>query len=304
MKKRIYFLAILLIGIAIVSCDKVMVDESIVNLKTAYIEQTSTPTSSEGIVPVILGVDKPRGGNVTCNDVSQAYGNVPLVCGDKVNYTDVMQFESSFPEWLHVDLNGIYISFKMDECVKIGDKYYKVGAVIVKGSNAANVYFYEGGILSDSHLAAPGDKPMVSNLTFCFVECAQNLPEVTIVVKAFYGVLADGTWSTYRYTLSTGTNVYTVDNWCSVLGINNFPAVSSFALSEGVGTVNMEVAYPENVRSLIITVDLNDGLTLDETYLYVGSLAGLGSLSTCPDYTSWPFTDSSNSNSVVFTVPY
>lgn len=304
MKKSIYLFAILCIGIALVSCNKENVDDSIVNLKTAYIDRTSTPVSFEGILPVILGVDHPRGGNVTCDDVSQAFDNVSLICGDKINYEYETQFEGGFPKWLHVDLNGIYISFDMDECVKIGEKYYKVGAVIVKGSNAANVYFYDGGILSDSHLAAPGDKYMVSNLTFCFVECAENLPEVTIAVKALYGVLAEEIWSNYRYTLSTGTNVYTVDNWCSVLGINTFPAISSFGLSEGVGTVNIEVGYPNNVRSLIISVDLNDGLTLDETYLYVGSLSGLGSFLTCPDYTTWPFIDSTNSNSVVFTIPY
>ena len=169
--------------VALVSCNKDQYEVSDVQLKEAYVESYSTPISIPGgITPVILAVDKPKGGNVSCTDVEQAF-DVDLLCGTKIDYVSEDQFEGAFPEWLNVELDGIYVSFNMDGCVTIDGKQYKVGAVIVKGSNAANVYFYDGGTLSDGHLAAPGDKYMVSNLTFCFVEC--TTPDLVIAAKAY-----------------------------------------------------------------------------------------------------------------------
>lgn len=169
--------------VALVSCDKDQYEVSDTQLKEAYVQSYSTPISFPGVItPVILAVDKPKGGNVSCTDVEQAF-DVDLLGGTKIDYISETQFEGAFPEWLNVELDGIYVSFAMDGCVTIDGKKYKVGAVIVKGSNAANVYFYPGGTLSDGHLAAPGDKYMVSNLTFCFVEC--TTPALVIAAKAY-----------------------------------------------------------------------------------------------------------------------
>ena len=38
--------------------------------------------------------------------------------------------------------------------------------------------------LSDGGLAAPGEKPMVSNLTFCFIECEEQ-PDLVIALKSY-----------------------------------------------------------------------------------------------------------------------
>lgn len=276
MKKMYYLFAVLLIGIASGSCDKENIDQNLVNLKTAYVQSTSTPISYGGNEPVILAVDKPRGGNVTCTDVSQAFDNVVLLCGDKIDYVDEVKFEGSFPEWLNVDVNGIYISFHMDECVKINDKYYKVGAVIVKGGNAANVYFYEGGTLSDSHLAAPGDKYMVSNLTFCFIECEEDL---VIMVKAWYNnnTLWGGTVGT-RKVFSTP--------WCSRIGIYDYPFTDPLVLENPYSHTNIGLVYLIDGK---IKICLNEGLSLDRGYIYIGTEDDLINPENllngvCPDY--------------------
>jgi len=63
-----------------------------------------------------------------------------------------------FPEGLSVAVDDIYVSFESNGCIKIGDGYFMVGAVIVKGSDHANVYYYEGGTIADEGLTAPGEK--------------------------------------------------------------------------------------------------------------------------------------------------
>ena len=52
-----------------------------------------------------------------------------------------------FLHGLEVTVDGIYVSFIMEDCILMDGKYYKVGAVIVKGGNAANVYYYPDGTL-------------------------------------------------------------------------------------------------------------------------------------------------------------
>jgi hypothetical protein len=182
MKRLTYLFTGLIMVALVVSCSKEATDDSGVALKVATISQQSMPVSNGGITPVILAVDKPKGGNVTCTDVAQAYFTSFALCGDKLDYGDYdndgdKEFSGAFP--LNVTVEGAFVSFSSDggNCIQIGDKYYKVGAVIVKGSNAANVYFYPDGTLSDSGLASPinasGGPAGLSNLTFCFIECEQ-----------------------------------------------------------------------------------------------------------------------------------
>jgi hypothetical protein len=319
MKKLIYlFLSIFMIA-AVVSCSKEATsDNGLDLLKKATV--ITTPTASS---PVSLGVGVTpylipganNGGNRTCAEVATAFNTSFDLCGDKLDYDDYdfdgdMEFSGSFPDGLNVTVtNGTFVAFDMTDCIMIGDKYYKVGAVIVKGSDQANVYYYEGGVLSDYGLASPvnasGSPSGLSNLTFCFVECEPQTTEVLIAVKSWYwGSYVDGVGSNYNYTVSVGTNVYTANDWCDVLGINYFPTTTDFDLSENVGTVHVEVGYPGGVRSLIITVDLNDGMMLTDTYVYVGTLAGLGSLTTCPEYWNWPNSDLTTANTKTFTIPY
>jgi len=286
MKKLTYLFVVLAIITSLPSCDNEFSDDGSASLKTAYVLSSSTPVSDGGVVPVILAVDKPRGGNVSCTDVEQAF-TVSLLCGEKIDYYDEIQFEGAFPEFLNVDLNGIYVSFNMEECVLINEKNYKVGAVIVKGSNSANVYYYENGVLSDRGLAAPGDKYMVSNLTFCFVECELK-EELIIAAKVWY---YDGDWLTNA--LSTGTNVFSAGVWCGdgPLGINSYPYTYSIPLEHSTRHYNVGALM---VTNGVVTISLNEGCTLYDAYIFIGTLEEFLDPENlqpdgCPDYKYAPW---------------
>jgi len=312
MKKIVHLFSVLLVLSFLSSCDKQMADEPDVSLKVAYVDYYTTPVSFNQVVPAVLAVDKPRGGNVTCTDVEQAFGG-SYICGNKIDFTNEAEFEAAFPSWLNVQVDGIYVSFSIDGCGEIDGVPVKVGAVIVKGSNSASVYYYPEGSTGDSHLAAPGDKYMVSNLTFCFVECEEP-EEFVVAVKAFFWPGPE-IWNNPTWVTSSGAMIFTPVlpwEWCSQLGVNYYPSTSTFNLLSpfsliNVGTVTLQDAYIDGVHSLIVTLTYLEGYTVDKTYLYIGSEEDLKAsiLSTgCPDYTSWMFKDEpNNSNVQIIIVP-
>jgi hypothetical protein len=179
-------------GIALVSCQKD--DNTPVSTKGGTVSGQSSggtvsnnngnngnnSNSSNIITPVVtpqIIAGANNGGNRTCEEVGSAFMNDADyfdLCGEMVDYTDG-GFKGEFPYGLNVSTDGKYVSFEADQCIRIGDKFYMVGAVIVKGSNAANVYFYPDRTLGDSGLSAPvnasGKPAGLSNLSFCFVEC-------------------------------------------------------------------------------------------------------------------------------------
>lgn len=119
----------------------------------AFAGTLSAPTSNGGVTPYI--VDNPGpGGNLTCTQLGYDFGS------DRVDYP----FTVSFPD-------GILVTVTDDTYVA-WTSTFPIGAVIVKGSNAANVYEYIPASLGDSGLASPinaSDKPAgLSNLTFCW----------------------------------------------------------------------------------------------------------------------------------------
>lgn len=308
MKNLKIILAILLMTVLAISCSKEQTNGADEMLKKATVVYgPGTPVSMEGVVPYIIpGAN--QGGNRTCAEVASYFNTSFAVCGDKLDYSDYdydgdNEFSGTFPEGLNVSLDGIYISFDIDGCIKIGDEFYKVGAVIVKGSNAANVYYYPDGSTGDSGLAAPGEKPMLSNLTFCFVNCEMPAQKV-IAVKTFL-------WGPYGYTWagSDGSYIFLpTTEWCQYMGAVNYPETNSFLLLEdytraNLGNVTIAEAYPNGVRSLVITVTSSYGL-LDKTFVYVGEMAELFGSGTCPDYTAWPNQDLTDSQTHTFTIPY
>jgi len=145
MKKLKLFALVLVMGIAFVSCDKTDETDFDVMAKSSLSEDPSGPATPAGVAPFIIpGVN--NGGNRTCAEVVPFFMNAPAYfdyCGDRVDYG---KFAGAFPAGLKVTSDGKTLSFKADECIKIGDKFYSVGAIIVKGGNAANVYFYAGGV--------------------------------------------------------------------------------------------------------------------------------------------------------------
>ena len=155
MKKLIYFLAAIFMVAALGSCEQ---DEGEITLKKGDAAASATPEPSDimKVTPVIIpGANK--GGNRTCAEVAAAF-SLPsdyFLCGEKVDYYGG-GFAGNFPDGVLVDVtHGKYVDFELEGPIMIGDKYYVVGAVIVKGGNAANVYFYPGGTMGDSGLTAP-----------------------------------------------------------------------------------------------------------------------------------------------------
>ena len=287
-------------------------------VKTEITEkQESTPESENGITPYIIPGDN-TGGNRTCAEVEEAWDLEEgyFMCGEKIDYAGDGMWEGEFPDGLEVtvDDEAKRLAFTMDECITIDGKSYKVGAVIVKGGPVANVYYYENGTLGDSNLGAPQDgRFLVSNLTFCFVECEEQQEDLTIALKGWY--FLEGVGSNLGLALSTGDYPFSeINNWCGLLGIQNYPTTSVFDIQDYpsqniIGTVSIEEDYPGGVHSLVVTVDLNNNdLLWDHTYLYVGSLTGLteGSLlgNGCPSYTGWDFQDESDQNTHIYTIPF
>ncbi|MBN2396711.1 MAG: hypothetical protein JXC36_09690 [Candidatus Atribacteria bacterium] len=297
MKKITYLFSVLLVLSFLYSCDKQMADEINVGLKEAYVEADTTPISTNGIVPVVLHVDKPRGGNVTCADVEEVF-KVSYFCGDKINYDDYAteeDFENAFPAWLQVKVEGIYISFNIDGCGDLDGVHVKVGAVIVKGSNSSGVYYYPNGSIGDSHLAAPGDKYMVSNLTFCFVACEQP-PQKVIAFKAYS--------SSYQWTCSGGgpENDYFIGPYDFVSGAS----YKTWWYGKEYGDIsvgNLSILDLDSDGKLEVVVDNYDKTAFKflECYLYVGAPEGFTTT-----YMSYPYQRilTTAQDTVVFQLPF
>jgi len=185
MKKITYLFAALVMVAALGSCEQ---DNSEIMLKKGDAATSSTQVpSDQGILPVVI-TGANNGGNVTCAEVAAAFGRPVgyFHCGEKVDFSDG-EFEGEFPDGLIVEVtDGKYVSFEMEAPIMIDNKYYVVGAVIVKGGNNANVYFYPSGSMGDSGLASPvnssGKPAGLSNLTFCLME---KMPEFVIALKTY-----------------------------------------------------------------------------------------------------------------------
>lgn len=284
----------LILVIGLTSCEKQnkhdLEIEALKAAKITYIPgDMPGPTSHYGVSPVIIDGDN-KGGNRTCEEVWLELGpegaecGVDYLCGEKVDYDDDPEgFASSFPKGLTVIVDGIHIEFEVDDCVAfdqwIGEElvttYWKVGAVIVKGSNAANVYWYPDGETHDWGLAAPGDKHMVSNLTFCFVPCTPPDEDRIFGVKVWY--YTDVVCQEESFAISGGTifPYENVDKWCDVLGFNIYKnTVSPIALGS-VGEIT--------VLDGAITITMDEGYNIYSASVFVGNESELDD-SKCPAY--------------------
>lgn len=302
MKKFVYLFVAIAMVAALGSCEQ---DESEIMLKKGKTGVTSTPDPSDnaGVTPVIIpGAN--RGGNRTCAEVAEAF-SLPadyFLCGEKVDYQGGI-FAGNFPDGVLVDVtHGKFVDFELEGPIMIGDKYYVVGAVIVKGGNAANVYFYPGGTMGDSGLTAPvnasGKAAGLSNLTFCLVE---KVPELVIALKTYLATPIPGeAWSYIRHSgwavsgglgvdptpgsLHIGHNYY-------IYGMENkFDLVEATlpAIVGPIGTIKARDYFEGEVHYLEVVLDINRDrdLVFDDSYLYVGSYMGYEGRY----YTSFPYT--------------
>jgi hypothetical protein len=299
MKKLKLIFAVLFLAAAVVSCNMVEWNE----------------INSLGVPPTLIN-KAPKiypGGNAECSTI-----NIPglvKTSGRNNFFSSTDSFENGWPSGLLVKVDeDKSVSFQIEGSINFGDgKCYKVGAVIVKGSDASNVYDYTdiGGVTMDRGLVSPnnssGGPAGLSNLTFCFVECKPIEP-VVIALKAFYSPGPNYvTPIKYSFLLSTGESIFSILP-CSKLGINYYPNISAFAVKdyyygETVGTVTIK----EDINSLVVKVTLNEGGLLDKTYLFVGTKEEIlnSVVDGCPDYSNnsiWHF-DDNNAQEVTFIIP-
>lgn len=316
MKKLTYLIAALVMIVALGSCQQ---DDNEIMLKKANSDESvmSSPISFMGIVPQIIE-GASNGGNRTCAEVAEWFETEFDYCGDRVNYTDGM-FDKAFPEGLKVTVTeGTFVAFEVPDFILIGDKYYMVGAVIVKGSNQANVYWYPEGSSGDSKLAAPANasgKPAgLSNLTFCLIEFEPEFPELVIGLKTYLAVPVMGEEVTYLrnhvWAVSGGLDA---GNNSLFMGYNfyNYKAMNEFdlmraTLSGGIigkiGTIKADDYWDEGIHYLEVVLSLEtEEYMIDNTFLYVGSLKGYQGRY----YTSFPFKAIDNVTAQrVFRIPF
>lgn len=127
------------------------------------------------------------GGNVECSQLG--FANLDQTTG-RNDYDPVNGFEFEWPEGLEVVVEDDgSVSFLLPHgFIKINENCYKVGSVIVKGSDASNVYDYgTDGAIWDKGLFPPdnasGSPAALSNLTFCFVEV--ECEKIVIALKTY-----------------------------------------------------------------------------------------------------------------------
>lgn len=156
----------------------------------ARVIPASSPTSIEGIVPAIIAGAN-EGGNRTCEEVAAAFsspevldefGNVISEAvvveftgegdGERRNWTGSGFDGTSWPEGFTVNVtDGKFIDWSY---LPPPGYCLKNLAFIVKGSDQANVYYYDGDaiVYSDGGLASPpnasGGPAGLSNLTICY----------------------------------------------------------------------------------------------------------------------------------------
>ena len=140
----------------------------------------SAPVSDGGVRPYIVANPGP-GGNVTCAQLGYTESSGRMNFGGGA-------FAPPPPAGITVDVTqGTFVEWSAT---------FEIDAVIVKGSNQANVYEYEPPSMGDSGLAAPpnssGQPAGLSNLTFCWN--AGDEPEGGLSGAKYYDANANGRW--------------------------------------------------------------------------------------------------------------
>jgi len=313
MKKLSYLFVSLFIIAALASCTKD--DSAPVELKCNTVKVESGPVAY--VTPYIIPGQN-NGGNRTCADVEEAFGlSVGYFrCGEKIDYNNG-DFAGSFPDGLIVSVDdGTYVSFEVKDCIELDGKLYRVGAVIVKGGNAANVYYYNEGSYGDVGLASPANKngkpAGLSNLSFCFVECGHNYPELVIALKTYIAESVPGEIPVYNrigWTVSGGLGVSKGRGLHMGYNLYNYNGDNEFVLNRAtldaivgqIGTIKARDYWEGPVHYLEVKIDSDDpAIFFDETYLYVGSLAGY----TGRYFTSFPFYQNEFSGERIFKINF
>lgn len=150
-------------------------------LENARVPSTGTasaPKSQGEITPYIIP-GASQGGNRTCDEVATAYGIGSFDTSFEQINTPFTNNTATFGA-ITATTDGTFVSWSIEVPDGFCVKYL---AAVVKGSNDANVYFYEGDVRSDAKLAAPenasGEPAGLSNLRFCYT--LEEKPDAPIV---------------------------------------------------------------------------------------------------------------------------
>jgi len=294
MRKLLFILTGAILVVGLVSCEKqntnpqgkTVGNDGVVKSEMVTVNTPSGPDFDPETGPWLIRAEdgKDRGGNRTCADVLAAFPNSFKAgdftdCGEKVDIDDDYVGEVNgfpFPVWVNGDGS---IGFSS------GDRDCLVKAVIVKGSNNANVYIYPGGTTGENGLASPafddGRIPWVSNVTFCCA-CDEQEEELFYAVKIRYG-------DEDRWAVSNGGTPYYSETgrWCDYLVIGDYPDDVEMDLYDEDHTTIVGDVTVDASGDITITVD---GYNLNDAHLYVGDLNdiildGFG----CPIYDASPW---------------
>jgi hypothetical protein len=213
----------------------------------------SAPMSADGVTPYIIDGENP-GGNITCEEVGEAF------FGDSGHYTgsttrnnydkDTDSFADPWP-------TGLNVTVTADTSVAFTSTF-KIGAVIVKGGDAANNYVYVPQDNADSGLAAPPNasdgSAGLSNLTFCWRYEVAVSKTANTSYKRTYSWDIDKSADTTDVVLSPGQSYlvnYTVDVTSSYVD-------SDWAVAGKITITNPDPNNPAKVAN--VTDVISDGL--------------------------------------------
>jgi len=300
MKKLMYIIAGIIITIGMGSCEKKGgipnndLDMDVLKGVTVEIPEigylASKQISNEGSIPYLIE-GKNRGGNRTCEEAQTAFEKISTIslgeivgdCGEKVDIEDDYEgFVTEFPFEVEILWDG---TMRFDT----GDPECKVFAVIVKGSNQANVYFYDEGAVSDGGLTPPPLNPgadvlrypWISNITFCCA-CVPDEPEDEMfAVKVWYNDIGSCEEGSYALSVGGSYPYENVADWCDVLGFNVYEDTDGTPIALG-GVGEIEVVDGD----VIITMN-------DENHIIYGASVYIGDgtdlvFTDCPGYKSDP----------------
>jgi hypothetical protein len=228
------------------------------NLNTLEFRNTaSTPVSSGGVTPYIIDNEGStcngyNGGNRCCEDAGAAFGTTFEYSSDRVNY-EYGEFDAAFPAGFTVNTDGTYLTWSFT--APAGYCLSEM-AVIVKGSNAANVYYYDltgdpQSASGDAGLASPvnasGGNADLSNLTFCYnlVPCEEPCEWI-----------GETAWSAGNRYVSRG-------NWATWTPYNG--TAKTVNLIAGQNYVAGQVSFSAAVGGEVtIAITLNPGFRLED----------------------------------------
>jgi hypothetical protein len=223
----------------------------------------STPISFGGIIPYIIPYypeTRDEGGNRTCAAVGYAFfGDTGYYDSSsaRINY-DVTddEYDADFP-------TGVSVTYYSETKLLDWTSTFGIGAVIVKGGDAANVYVYEPQWLSDQGLGAPptqgGPYADLSNITFCWNPVPPECEWIGETAWAANGEVP----GELRYNISKNSRGQFIGNWATFVEYEGEEkTVTLFAGQTMIaGTVKFE---PANIDDVKITITLNEGWRLEE----------------------------------------